>query len=68
MLFLNRMETSAIIITIHQIILQGTQIFHHLVMGFAQPSQEIHMICEVTDTGSPPLTRYQRVVIHIKNP
>jgi len=32
----------------------------------AQPGQTIHIICEVTDTGSPPLTRYQRVVIEIK--
>ena len=27
---------------------------------------EIHIICEVTDSGSPPLTRYQRVIIHTK--
>ena len=26
----------------------------------------IHVICEVTDTGTPPLTRYQRVVVEIK--
>jgi len=25
--------------------------------------ETIHIICEVTDTGSPPLTRYQRVVV-----
>jgi len=31
----------------------------------AQPGDQIHMICEVTDAGSPPLTRYQRVVIHV---
>lgn len=31
----------------------------------AKPGQKIHMICEVTDTGNPPLTRYQRVVIRI---
>jgi len=32
----------------------------------ANPGDTIHMICEVTDTGLPPLTRYQRVVIRIK--
>lgn len=32
----------------------------------AQPGDTIHMICEVTDSGSPPLTRYQRVVIRVK--
>ncbi|MBN1482890.1 DUF1593 domain-containing protein [candidate division KSB1 bacterium] len=26
----------------------------------------IHVICEVTDKGTPPLTRYQRVVIQVK--
>jgi hypothetical protein len=33
----------------------------------AQPGDEIHMVCEVTDVGSPPLTRYQRVVIQLKD-
>jgi len=33
----------------------------------AQPGDEIHMICEVTDAGALPLTRYQRIVIRIKN-
>jgi hypothetical protein len=28
--------------------------------------ETIHIICEVTDTGTPPLTRYQRVVIEIE--
>lgn len=37
------------------------------VPGDAAPGQEIHMICEVVDSGSPPLTRYQRVVIHVTN-
>lgn len=32
----------------------------------AKPDQMIHMICEVTDAGSPPLTRYQRVVIRVQ--
>jgi hypothetical protein len=26
----------------------------------------IHIICEVTDTGTPPLTRYQRVVLEVR--
>jgi hypothetical protein len=26
----------------------------------------IHIICEVTDNGTPPLTRYQRVVITVR--
>jgi hypothetical protein len=30
--------------------------------------QTIHIVCEVTDSGSPPLTRYQRVVIEVDNP
>mgnify|MGYP003835942099 FL=1 len=34
----------------------------------AQPGEEIHMIGEVTDTGSPSLTRYQRVVIRVGDP
>ncbi|MBB5350579.1 hypothetical protein HNR46_000807 [Haloferula luteola] len=34
----------------------------------AQPGEALHMICEVTDNGSPPLTRYQRVVIRAKKP
>ncbi|MFB6320604.1 nucleoside hydrolase-like domain-containing protein [Saccharicrinis sp. FJH54] len=31
----------------------------------AKPGDTIHMICEVTDSGKPPLTRYQRVVITV---
>nr|WP_321412299.1 hypothetical protein [uncultured Carboxylicivirga sp.] len=31
----------------------------------AQPGETIHMICEVSDTGIPSLTRYQRVIITI---
>ena len=30
--------------------------------------QSIHIICEVTDTGSPPLSRYQRVVVETDIP
>jgi hypothetical protein len=31
-----------------------------------QSGQTVHIICEVTDSGSPPLTRYQRVVVTVK--
>lgn len=31
----------------------------------SKPGQTIHIICEVTDDGIPPLTRYQRVLITI---
>ncbi|MCP5534002.1 MAG: DUF1593 domain-containing protein [Akkermansiaceae bacterium] len=34
----------------------------------AKPGDTIHMICEITDAGSPPLTRYQRVVIRVGKP
>jgi len=32
----------------------------------AKPGQCVHLICEVTDAGLPPLTRYQRVVVTVK--
>ncbi len=32
----------------------------------ARHGQTIHIICEVTDAGTPPLTRYQRVVVEIE--
>lgn len=32
------------------------------------PGETIHLICEVTDAGSPPLTRYLRVVITAQAP
>jgi hypothetical protein len=32
----------------------------------ARPGQTSHIICEVTDSGTPPLTRYQRVIITIE--
>lgn len=34
----------------------------------ARPGQEIHMICEVSDSGTPTLTRYARVVLRVKSP
>lgn len=32
----------------------------------AKPGDTIHVVCEVTDDGAPPLTRYQRVVITVR--
>jgi len=32
----------------------------------AKPGQTIHVILEATDTGTPPLTRFQRVVITLQ--
>jgi Protein of unknown function (DUF1593) len=32
----------------------------------AKPGQTIHVILEATDNGTPPLTRYQRVIVTIK--
>ena len=32
----------------------------------AVKGQTIHIICEVTDNGAPPLTRYQRVIVTVK--
>jgi len=32
----------------------------------AAKGQTIHIICEVTDNGTPPLTQYQRIIITIK--
>ena len=32
----------------------------------AKAGETIHVICEVTDAGTPPLTRYQRVVITVE--
>lgn len=34
----------------------------------AQPGQTLHFIAEITDAGSPPLTRYARVVIRVEAP
>jgi len=33
----------------------------------AQPTQTIHFMLEATDNGSPPLTRYQRVIVTVKD-
>lgn len=34
----------------------------------AKPADTIHVICEVTDAGTPPITRYQRVVVKVDDP
>ncbi len=36
------------------------------VPGDAGPGNTIHIICEVTDSGTPQLTRYQRVIVKIE--
>ena len=36
------------------------------VPGNARPGQTIHFILEVQDSGTPPLTRYQRVVVTVR--
>jgi hypothetical protein len=36
------------------------------VPGFAAAGQTIHIICEVTDNGEPPLTRYGRLVVTVE--
>jgi len=36
------------------------------VPGDARPGQTIHVILEATDDGTPPLTRYQRVVVTVR--
>jgi len=37
-----------------------------VVPGKAKKGQTVHIICEVTDNGSPPLTRYGRVIVNIE--
>jgi hypothetical protein len=37
-----------------------------VVPGNAKKGQTIHIICEVTDNGNPPLTRYLRVIVNIE--
>ena len=44
----------------------GKQDASFTVPGDAGKGKTIHIICEVTDTGTPPLTRYQRVVVEIE--
>jgi hypothetical protein len=44
----------------------GKQEASFLVPGDAGKKGTIHIICEVTDNGTPPLTRYQRVIVKVK--
>lgn len=44
----------------------GKQDASFLVPGNRGKGKTIHVICEVTDNGSPPLTRYRRVVVEIE--
>jgi len=44
----------------------GKQDASFTVGGDGEKGKTIHVICEVTDNGTPPLTRYQRVVIEIE--
>jgi len=44
----------------------GKQDASFTVPGDAGKEKTIHIICEVTDTGTPQLTRYQRVVVEIE--
>ncbi len=44
----------------------GKQDASFTVPGDAGEGKTIHVICEVTDNGAPPLTRYQRVVLTIE--
>jgi len=44
----------------------GKQDASFTVSADAKAGETIHVICEVTDTGTPPLTRYQRVVLTIE--
>lgn len=37
-----------------------------VVPGAARPGETIHVIVEATDTGDPPLTRYQRVIVRLR--
>jgi hypothetical protein len=32
----------------------------------AQPGQTIHIILEATDNGTPPITRYRRVIVRVQ--
>lgn len=43
----------------------GKQNASLMVPADAKPGDTIHIICEVTDAGTPPLTRYQRVILTV---
>lgn len=42
------------------------RIFLSLLLIEAEQGGTIHIICEVTDKGSPALTRYQRFIITVE--
>jgi Cellulose-binding protein Sde0182, C-terminal domain len=44
----------------------GKQDASFIVLDNAGKGKTIHLICEVTDNGTPKLTRYQRVVFNIQ--
>jgi hypothetical protein len=44
----------------------GKQDASFTVPGDGGKGRTIHVICEVTDNGTPPLTRYRRVVVKIE--
>jgi len=43
----------------------GTAVASLTVPADAKPGQTIHIICQVTDDGDPPLTRYARAIIEV---
>jgi hypothetical protein len=45
----------------------GKQEASFTVPGDAGKGKTVHVICEVTDAGTPPLTRYQRVVLTVED-
>jgi hypothetical protein len=46
----------------------GQQDAEFTLPGDTGNGETVHLICEVTDTGTPPLTRYQRVVLEMDAP
>ena len=44
----------------------GKQDASFMVPGDAGKGKTVHIICEVTDTGTPQLTRYQRVIVTVE--
>lgn len=44
----------------------GDQDTSVIIPADSKPGQTIHIVCEVTDDGTPPLTRYRRVVVEIE--
>jgi hypothetical protein len=49
-----------------EILNAGEQNASFTVPGDADNGKTIHIICEVTDDGTPQLTRYQRIIITVK--